>query len=102
MLGVTVRLTRPSRSRFRRVNVSILCEMPGIERFRSLNRRGPNSTRTMISTLHLSPIEASQPPVRSHPGSCNVRSRSHFWSCGYTKVPSCGAMRDIYTWFLFQ
>lgn len=54
-----VRDTRPSRSRFRRVSVSIRCEMPGICRWRSVKRRCPRSRVVTISSVHLSQIRSS-------------------------------------------
>src|ERR1051326_8158557 len=59
MVGNTVRVTRPSRSRPRRVSVSMRCEMPPIERLSSLKRFGPSPSRVTTSTDHLSPTRPS-------------------------------------------
>ncbi len=54
--GYMVRITRPSRSRFLSVRVSIRCEMPPISRLSVLKRTGPFLSRPTTMTLHLSPI----------------------------------------------
>src|SRR5947209_19620106 len=56
MLGVTLRLTRPSRARLREVSVGMRCETLGISRRRSLKRRGPSPSVVTTSTVHLSPM----------------------------------------------
>src|SRR5947209_5328631 len=56
MLGVTVRLTSPSRSRLRRVSVSMRCDTLGISRRNSLKRFEPSPSVCTTSTVHLSPI----------------------------------------------
>src|ERR1700761_1325783 len=58
MVGKPVRVTRPSRSRPRKVSVSIRCEMPLIMRLISLKRFGPSNSIMMTKTLHLSPTRA--------------------------------------------
>src|SRR5260370_15052109 len=60
MVGKTVRVTRPSRSRPRSVSVSIRCEMPPTMRLISLKRRGPSPSSMMTNTLHLSPTLAGK------------------------------------------
>src|SRR5688572_8769426 len=60
MVGVTVLLTSPSRSRLRSVRVSIRWETLGISRRSSLNRRGPSPRVATTSTVHLSPIRDSK------------------------------------------
>ena len=57
----TVRVTSPSRSRPRRVRVSMRCDIPPTRRFISLKRFGPSPSSMTISTLHLSPTLASTP-----------------------------------------
>ena len=54
-----VRDTRPSRSRLRRVRLSMRCEMPSMRRFSSLKRTGPAPSIITMSMLHLSPTRAS-------------------------------------------
>jgi hypothetical protein len=54
-VGVTVRLTKPSRSMLRRVSVSMRWEMVPAARLISLNRNGPSRNEMTMSTLHLSP-----------------------------------------------
>src|SRR4029453_237512 len=60
MVGVTVRLTRPSRSKLRSVSVSIRCDTLGISRLSSLNRLLPSPRVETTSTVHLSPMRASK------------------------------------------
>src|SRR5947209_1323922 len=60
MLGVTVRLTSPSRSRLRSVSVSMRCDTLGISRLSSLKRRGPSPRVVTTSTVHLSPMRESR------------------------------------------
>ena len=55
MLGVTVRVTNPSRSSPRKVVVSIFCEMPPMRCLSSLKRSDPSPSSFTTSTLHLSP-----------------------------------------------
>src|SRR6476469_1550571 len=59
MVGVTVLLTNPSRSRLRSVRVSIRCDTLGISRRSSLNRFEPSPRVCTTSTVHLSPIRES-------------------------------------------
>src|SRR5437763_14395042 len=67
----TVRVRRPSRSRPRKVRVSIRCEMPPIERRNSLNRNGPPPSRVTTRTDHLSPTRASTSlTARQSAGKC--------------------------------
>ena len=68
MLGVTVRLTSPSRSRLRRVSVSMRCDTLGISRRSSLNRRGPSPSVATTSTVHLSPMRCSRVLIVRHTG----------------------------------
>src|SRR5665213_2553937 len=55
MVGNTIRVTRPSRSRPLKVRVSMRWEIPPTMRLISLNRLGPPPSSMTISTLHLSP-----------------------------------------------
>src|SRR6266498_3867159 len=55
MVGVTARVTNPSRSSPRKVVVSIFCEMPPIRCLSSLKRNDPSPSSFTTSTLHLSP-----------------------------------------------
>jgi len=55
MTGWMVRVTMPSRSRPRRVTVSILAVMPSMARCSSLNRMVPCPSRSIAYTDHLSP-----------------------------------------------
>src|SRR3954454_11424467 len=52
-VGCTVRVTRPSRSRLRRVRVSMRRLMPSMLRSNSVKRMGPWAAATRICTLHL-------------------------------------------------
>src|ERR1700737_518007 len=57
--GNTSRVINPSRSRFRKVSVNILCEIPGIALSSSENRARPPSNlarESIRKILHLSPI----------------------------------------------
>src|SRR3990170_968757 len=99
MLGVTVRLTRPSRSRLRSVSVSIRCDTLGISRLSSLNLLDPSPSVTTTRTVHLSPIRASKVLIVRHTGlvgSFIVCLRSHPCSHAtnlfvrHRKVRSCG------------
>jgi hypothetical protein len=58
-VGNTRRRTSPSRCSRRSVWVSIFCEMSGMPRFSSLNRRSPPDSSMTTSMLHLSPILSS-------------------------------------------
>src|SRR5215208_837975 len=66
MDGVTVRLTSPSRSRLRRVSVSMRCETLGISRLSSLNRFDSLPRLKTTSRVHLSPIRASNVLILRH------------------------------------
>src|SRR5919107_5214864 len=68
MVGVTVLLTRPSRSRLRRVGVSIRCETLGISRLSSLKRFGPAESVCTTSTVHLSPMRDRSVLIVRHTG----------------------------------
>src|SRR5687767_12703207 len=68
MLGVTVRLTTPSRSRLRRVSVNMRCDTLGISRRSSLNRLGPSPKVCTTSTVHLSPMRDSRVLIVRHTG----------------------------------
>jgi len=52
------RVTRPSRSRLRRVCESIFCETPSSRRIRPPNRMGPSASATIAIRLHFSPMRA--------------------------------------------
>src|SRR6516165_591544 len=82
MVGKTVRVTRPSRSRHLSVNVSIRCEMLPSARRSSLNRFGPSPSVLTTSTVHLSPTRASTSlTARQSSGTCRL--------LGISDVPSC-------------
>src|SRR5574338_812662 len=81
MLGVTVRLTRPSRSRLRRVSVSIRWETLGISRLSSLNLLDPPPSVWTTSTVHLSPIRESKVLIVRHCGLIGS-------AIGYLAVPA--------------
>jgi hypothetical protein len=63
MVGVTVRLTRPSRSRLRKVRVSIRWDTLSIRRCSSLKRTGPSPSSPMTITVHLSPMRPNTWPT---------------------------------------
>src|SRR5260370_10421138 len=89
MVGNTVRVTRPSRSRPRSVSVSIRCEMLPSARRISLKRFGPSPRTPTTSTVHLSPTRASiSPRARQSSGTCRL--------LGISAVPSCGLCSVIY------
>src|SRR5215212_529719 len=101
MLGVTVRLTIPSRSRLRSVSVSMRCETLGISRRSSLKRRGPSPSVATTSTVHLSPIRDSKVLIVRHTGllgSFIIVLRPHQCSratnlfVGHKLVRSCGGV----------
>src|ERR1700681_2928418 len=95
-MGVTLRVTRPSRSNPRSVSVNIRCDTPGTARRISENRREPSFKDITISTLHLSPtrprisLTVLQPSVSSREPALN-------------NVPPCGlsGRAPIYPQFLF-
>src|SRR6476660_7545605 len=68
MVGVTVRLTSPSRSRLRSVSVSMRCDTLGISRRSSLKRRGPSDSVWTTRTVHLSPILDNRVLIVRHTG----------------------------------
>src|SRR3954466_8141984 len=68
MDGVMVGLTRPSRSRLRRVSVSMRCDTLGISRRNSLKRFDPRPRVSTPSTVHLSPIRDSKVLIVRHTG----------------------------------
>src|SRR5438128_1071003 len=72
MVGYTVRVTRPSRSRWRRVSVSIRCEMPSMPRCSSVKRVVPWPSRAMANTLHLSPTRLSISRAVAHPSAAGA------------------------------
>src|SRR6185369_9312504 len=91
--------TRPSRSRFRKVSVSMRCDTLGISRLSSLNRFDPVPRVWTTSTVHLSPIRDSKVLIVRQTGllgSFIVVLRSHGCShttnlfAGHKKVRSCG------------
>src|ERR1044072_994742 len=97
MVGVTVRLTSPSRSRLRRVSVSMRCDTLGISRRSSLNRFGPSPSVWTTSTVHLSPIRDNRVLmvrqtgfVGSFIGRSPSCSRSTNLFVHHKKVRSCG------------
>src|SRR5687767_118464 len=89
MVGCTVRVTSPSRSRPRSVSVSIRCEMlPRLRRI-SLNRLDPPPSSPTTNTVHLSPIRCST--------SLTCRHSSGTWRVpGMNFVPSCLRRAVIY------
>src|ERR1700744_5007635 len=98
MVGVTVHVTSPSRSRLRKVKVSIRCEMPSTTRLISLKRFGPWPSSTTISTLHLSPTSDKTSRTLRQLSCVWIRGWSVTWmflrytACdqGFKNVPSCG------------
>src|SRR5262245_29312087 len=89
MVGKTVRVTRPSRSRHLSVKVSIRCEMLPSARRSSLNRLGPSPKVLTTSTVHLSPTRASTSlTARQSSGTCRL--------LGISDVPSCRRRLGIY------
>src|SRR5215472_5173114 len=89
MVGKTVRVTRPSRSRHLSVKVSIRCEMLPSARRSSLNRFGPSPSVLTTSTGHLSPTRASTSlTARQSSGTCRL--------LGISGVPSCRCRLGIY------
>src|SRR5262252_1512900 len=89
MVGKTVRVTRPSRSRHLSVKVSIRCEMLPSARRSSLNRFGPSPSVLTTSTVHLSPTRASTSlTARQSSGTCRL--------LGISDVPSCRRRLGIY------
>src|SRR5688572_2976272 len=98
MLGVTVRLTIPSRSRLRNVSVSMRCDTLGISRRSSLKRFDPSPSVCTTRTVHLSPMRDSNVLIVRHTGlvgSFILFLRSHPCSLltnlfvGHKKVRSC-------------
>src|ERR1051326_2876505 len=89
MVGNTVRVTSPSRSRSRKVKVSIRCEMlPSVRRI-SLKRFGPWPSSLTTRMVHLSPTRDST--------SLTARQSSGTWRLlGNTDVPSCLRRGVIY------
>src|SRR5262245_57559512 len=89
MVGKTVRVTSPSRSRHLSVKVSIRCEMLPSARRSSLNRFGPSPRVLTTSTVHLSPTRASTSlPARQSSGTCRL--------LGISDVPSCRRRLGLY------
>src|SRR5260221_5710009 len=87
MVGNTVRVTRPSRSRPRSVNVNIRCEMLPSARRISLTRFGPSPSTPTTNTVHLSPTRASiSPRARQSSGTCRLLGNSAVPSCGFGSV----------------
>src|SRR6185312_17262700 len=83
------RVTSPSRSSARRVNVSMRCEMlPSALRI-ALKRLGPSPSVDTTSTVHLSPTrERTSLTARQSSGTCRLP--------GIRDVPSCGVFAVIY------
>src|SRR5215813_6102306 len=89
MVGKTVRVTKPSRSRHLSVKVSIRCEMLPSARRSSLNRFGPSPSVLTTSTVHLSPTRASTSlTARQSSATCRL--------LGISDVPSCRRRLGIY------
>src|SRR5260370_25672766 len=89
MVGNTVRVTRPSRSRPRSVSVNIRCEMLPSARRISLKRFGPSPSTPTTSTVHLSPTRANiSLTARQSSGTCRL--------LGINGVPSCDLGPVIY------
>src|SRR6185312_13532115 len=83
------RVTSPSRSSARRVNVSMRCEMlPSALRI-ALKRLGPSPSVDTTSTVHLSPTrERTSLTARQSSGTCRLP--------GAGRVPSCALLAVIY------
>src|ERR1700687_1614660 len=96
MVGVTLRVTRPSRSNPRSVSVNIRCDTPGTARRISENRREPSFSDMTTSTLHLSPIRPRISLTVLQP-SVSLREPA------LKNVPPCGGSNraPIYPQFLF-
>src|SRR5712671_1367895 len=89
MVGNTVRVTSPSRSRPRKVSVSIRCEMLPRARRISLKRFGPLPSSPTTRIVHLSPTRDST--------SLTARQSSGTWRLlGNIDVPSCLRRGVIY------
>src|SRR5439155_441535 len=89
MVGETVRVTSPARSRARNVKVSIRCEMLPSARRSSLKRLGPSPSVLTTSTVHLSPTRASTSlTARQSSATCRL--------LGISDVPSCLRRTGIY------
>src|SRR5260370_23617841 len=89
MVGNTVRVSSPSRSRPRRVKVSIRCEMLPSARRSSLKRFGPSPSVLTTSPVPWSPPRASAPPTaRQSSATCRL--------LGISAVPSCLRRLGIY------
>src|SRR6185436_5461517 len=89
MVGNTVRVTMPSRSRPRSVKVSMRCEMlPSALRI-SLKRRAPSPSSPTTRMVHLSPTRArTSLTARQSSGTCRL--------LGNIAVPSCLRRAVIY------
>src|SRR5580704_9014623 len=89
MVGKTVRVTSPSRSSPRSVNVSIRCEMLPSARRTSLKRFGPSPSTPTTKIVHLSPTRARiSLTARQSSGTCRL--------LGINDVPSCRFCLVIY------
>src|SRR4051794_6259101 len=89
MVGNMVRVTSPSRSRPRKVSVSIRCEMLPSARRISLKRFGPLPSSLTTRMVHLSPTRDST--------SLTARQSSGTWRLlGNIDVPSCLRRGVIY------
>ena len=106
-VGVTVRLTSPSRSRLRRVSVSMRCDTLGISRRSSLKRFEPSPSVWTTRTVHLSPMRDSRVLMVRHTGLRRVfHGCLRFLRCfpatnlfvGHKKERSCGG----FAWWLFS
>src|SRR5437660_12086170 len=107
MLGVTVRLTRPSRSRLRNVSVSIRWDTLGISRRSSLKRRGPSLSVVTTSTVHLSPMRDSKVLMVRHTGllgSLIVLAPVTwlFLRHKFVRPPQKSAFLRVFRWWLFR
>src|SRR3954453_10697251 len=99
MVGVTVRLTIPSRSRLRSVRVSMRCDTLGISRRSSLKRLDPSPSVVTTRTVHLSPMRESKVLIVRQTGlagSFILCPQAQAFSCAtnlfvrHKKVRSCG------------
>src|SRR5215203_3993658 len=97
MLGVTVRLTSPSRSRLRNVSVSIRWDTLGISRRSSLTLLEPSPSVETTRTVHLSPMRDSRVLIVRQTGFVGSFigrflhcSRATNLFANHQKVRSCG------------
>src|ERR1700733_7700401 len=100
MVGKIVRVTSPSRSRPRKVSVSIRCETPPIRRLISLKRFGPSNSTMMTKTLHLSPTRARiEATPRQSACSCGDGGRAGtLMFAGFKNVPEFQKSAFLWSW----